>query len=110
MAQRIRGLAIPPMVIYNYNTPPYNLAASRTAQVPENLETVFRVLRVKDCEFKDVIRNVLLDQTSAERLLLVEVTCQPFRKLVTNTEMRVSTCQILRLSLTMNLRRTPTVK
>ena len=73
MAQRIRGLAIPSMIIYNYNTASYNLAASRTPQVPENLETVFRVLRVKDCEYKDVIRNVLLDQTSAERLLLVEV-------------------------------------
>lgn len=73
MAQRIRGLAVPPMVIYNYDTSPYNLAASRTPQVPEGLKTVFRVLNVKDCEHKDVIRNVLLDQTSAERLLLVEV-------------------------------------
>ena len=61
------------MVIYNFDTPPYNLAATRTPQVPEELTTVFRVLNVKDFEYKEVVRNVLLDQTSAERLLLVQV-------------------------------------
>ena len=73
MAQRIRGLSVPPHIIYSYSIPPYNLANSNVRQVPEELLTVFRVLKVKEVEYSHVIRNALLDQTSAERLLLVEV-------------------------------------
>ena len=46
-------------------------------QVPEDLPTVFRVLKVKDMPHAHVIRNMLLDWTSAERLLLVDVRLLP---------------------------------
>lgn len=46
-------------------------------QVPEDLPTVFRVLKVKDMPHAHVIRNMLLDWTSAERLLLVDVRPLP---------------------------------
>ena len=77
MANRIHGLSVPTCIIYNFNTPAYNMSAGRVAQVPENLLTVFRVLKVKEGEYSRVVSNVLLDQTSPERLLLVEVCpCQ----------------------------------
>ncbi len=51
-------------------------------QTPEDLPTVFKVVEVKDTtQHPHVIRNVLLDWTSAERQLLVEVQntlCTPF--------------------------------
>ena len=74
MVQRISGMTVPNMIIYDYNIAPYNLSNSRTPQVPENLITAFGVLNIKDMEYAHVVRNVLLDQTSAERLLLVEVS------------------------------------
>ena len=52
-------------------------------QVPEDLPTVFRVLKVRDVPHAHVIRNMLLDWTSAERLLLVDV--RPFSPLPVST-------------------------
>ena len=45
--------------------------------MPDDLPTVFRVLKVKDVPNAHVIRNMLLDWTSAERLLLVDVRPSP---------------------------------
>jgi len=63
-------------------------------QVPEDLPTVFRVLKVKEMPYAHVIRNVLLDWTSAERLLLVKVGFTPPPHTHTHPPSHPSLCPI----------------
>lgn len=77
LAQSVSRFSVPAMTIYDFSHKAYDLSRSRQAQVPEALMTVLRVLKVKEGEHAHIIRNVLVDTCSAERLLLVEVMLLP---------------------------------
>lgn len=73
IAQSIPGYRMPGVVLYSYDHCAYDLRNSRVPQVPEDQLTVFRMLKIHSTDYQHVISNVLVDSTSAERIVLVNV-------------------------------------
>ena len=50
---------------------------SKTPPVPDHLLTVYKVLQFRQFEYRHVVSNIVMDQASAERVLLVDVSLPP---------------------------------
>ena len=62
------------MIIYSHDHAAYDFSRSQTPQVPEDLPTVYRMLKFQEFEHVHTVSNVVLDMTAAERILLVNVS------------------------------------
>lgn len=61
-------------IIYNFESPPLDLAAGSRQLVPDEYLTVLKVLKFPEDQLQArPLRNALIDHTHAERILLVEV-------------------------------------
>ena len=78
LCQSVPGLRIPQILLYSFNHAAYNLSKSKTPPVPDHLLTVYKVLQFRQFEYTHVVSNIVMDQASAERVLLVEVSLPPF--------------------------------